>query len=179
MDSMFRWKVADGIELELLEQRHAEALFALTEANRQYLRQWLPWVDSTRSVADTSKFIASAMQQFADNKGFIACIWHRGVLCGVIGHHGMDRANRATSLGYWVDAAHQGKGIVTAVAGRWSPMPSVNSSCTGLSSAAPLRIIEAGQYQSGWAFRLRVLPDNPSELSRPFRGCGRLCLVAD
>ncbi len=114
MDSMFRWKVADGIELELLEQRHAEALFALTEANRQYLRQWLPWVDSTRSVADTSKFIASAMQQFADNKGFIACIWHRGVLCGVIGHHGMDRANRATSLGYWVDAAHQGKGIVTA-----------------------------------------------------------------
>jgi ribosomal-protein-serine acetyltransferase len=111
---MFRWKVADGIELELLEQRHAEAIFALTEANRQYLRRWLPWVDSTHSVADTSKFIASAMQQVADNKGFIACVWHRGVLCGVIGHHGMDRANRATSLGYWVDAAHQGKGIVTA-----------------------------------------------------------------
>ena len=114
MDLMFPWKVTDEIELQLLEQRHAEALFSLTDANRQYLRQWLPWVDSTRSAADTSKFVASAVQQFADNKGFIACIWHRGALCGVVGHHGMDRANRATSLGYWVDAAHQGKGIVTA-----------------------------------------------------------------
>jgi ribosomal-protein-serine acetyltransferase len=111
---MFRWKVTDKIELELLEPRHAEALFALTEANRQYLRQWLPWLDSTRSEADTAKFIASAVQQFADNKGFIACISYRGALCGVIGHHGMDRANRATSLGYWLDAVHQGKGIVTA-----------------------------------------------------------------
>jgi ribosomal-protein-serine acetyltransferase len=111
---MFRWKVTDGIELQLLEQCRAEALFALTETNRQYLRRWLLWVDSTRSAADTSKFIASAMQQSVDNRGFIACIWHRGMLCGVIGHHGMDQANRATSLGYWLDAAHQGKGIVTA-----------------------------------------------------------------
>ena len=61
MDFMFRWKVTDEIELQLLEPRHAEALFALTEANRQYLRQRLPWLDSTRSVADTAKFIASAV----------------------------------------------------------------------------------------------------------------------
>jgi len=117
MDSMFRWKVTDEIELQVLEQCHAEALCSLTDVNRQYLRQWLPWVDSTRSAANTSKFIASAMRQFADNNGFIACIWHRGVLCRVIGHHGMDWANRATSLGYWVDAVHQGKGIVTACCG--------------------------------------------------------------
>jgi ribosomal-protein-serine acetyltransferase len=65
---MFRWKVTDEIELQLLEPRHAEALFAVTDANRQYLRQWLPWLDSTRSVADSSKLIASAVRQFADNE---------------------------------------------------------------------------------------------------------------
>jgi len=108
---MFAWKVRDEVELQLLEQRHAQALFALSDANREYLRKWLPWVDSTRSVTDTAKFIVSAAQQLADK---IACICYRGALCGVIGHHGLDRANRSTSLGYWLDAAHQGKGIVTA-----------------------------------------------------------------
>ena len=111
---MFQCKVTDEIELQLLQQSRAEALFALTDANRDYLRQWLPWVDSTRSVADTARFIASAIQQYADNKGLIACMWYRGALCGVIGHHALDRANRSTSLGYWIGAAHQGKGIVTA-----------------------------------------------------------------
>ncbi len=111
---MFCWKVTDEIELRLIEQRYAESLFALTDANREHLRQWLPWVDATRSVADTSAFIASALHQFAENRGFCASIWHRGALCGMIGHHGMDRANRATSLGYWLDAGHEGRGIMTA-----------------------------------------------------------------
>ena len=111
---MFRWKVTDEIELQLIEQRHAEALFTLTDANRQYLRQWLPWVDSTRSVADTAVFISSSLQQFAGNRGFSAGIWHQGLLCGVIGHYEMSPANRATSLGYWLAADRQGKGIVTA-----------------------------------------------------------------
>ena len=108
------WRITDEIELQLIEQRHAEALFALTDANRQYLRQWLPWVDATRSVADTAAFVTSSLQQFASNKGFHAGIWHRGLLCGMIGHHEMSPANRATSLGYWLAADRQGKGIVTA-----------------------------------------------------------------
>ena len=32
----------------------------------------------------------------------------------MIGHHEVDRPNRSTSLGYWLDASHQGKGIMTA-----------------------------------------------------------------
>ncbi|MBC7545495.1 MAG: RimJ/RimL family protein N-acetyltransferase, partial [Candidatus Sericytochromatia bacterium] len=36
--------------LALLEWPHAEALFALVDANRARLRTWLGWVDRTQTV---------------------------------------------------------------------------------------------------------------------------------
>jgi ribosomal-protein-serine acetyltransferase len=36
-----------------------------------------------------------------------------GEFAGGIGCHAIDWANRNCSIGYWVDAAHQGNGIVT------------------------------------------------------------------
>jgi ribosomal-protein-serine acetyltransferase len=110
----FHLKVTDEIELRLVEEQHAQEIFNLTAANRQHLRKWLPWVDQTRSVADTSAFIASCSRQFSENGGFQFVICFKHHLCGMIGHLGMDRPNRSTSMGYWLDASHQGKGIMTA-----------------------------------------------------------------
>ena len=42
---MFTWKINEHIDLKLLEHRDAEALFHVVDQNRDYLRQWLPWVD--------------------------------------------------------------------------------------------------------------------------------------
>ena len=50
---MFRLKIDDDLELQLLEERHAEELFALTDENRDYLREWLPWLDNTTCVSGT------------------------------------------------------------------------------------------------------------------------------
>jgi ribosomal-protein-serine acetyltransferase len=112
--SPFHWKVTDEIELRLVEEQHAQEIFDLTDANRQHLREWLPWLDGTRSVTDTSAFIALCSRQFSENGGFQAALWFKGHLCGLIGHHAIDRVNRSTSIGYWLDASHQGKGIMTA-----------------------------------------------------------------
>ena len=107
-------KVTDEIELRLVAEQHAQELFNLTDVNRQHLRKWLPWLDQTHSVTDTLAFIASCSRQFSENGGFQAGIWFKDHLCGMIGHHGIDRSNRTTSMGYWLDASHQGKGIMTA-----------------------------------------------------------------
>jgi RimJ/RimL family protein N-acetyltransferase len=40
-------------------------------------------------------------------------IWVDGGFAGSIGCHAIDWANRNCSLGYWVDATHQDKGIAT------------------------------------------------------------------
>lgn len=114
---MFTFVVSEGIELRLLEERHAEELFALTDRNRAYLREWLPWVDGTITSDDTRAFIRHTLAQLAANNGFQASIAFRGELAGAIGLHSIDWNNRKTEIGYWLDANLQGKGIMTRCCG--------------------------------------------------------------
>lgn len=110
---MFVHTVDHETELRILERRHAEDLFRLTELNRMYLRQWLTWPDDILSLDDSRRFIRSGLRQFADNDGFQAGIWYQGFLVGCLGFHGVDWSNRNTEIGYWLDRASTGQGIMT------------------------------------------------------------------
>jgi len=110
---MFRRMVAPGIEIKLLETSDAKPLYVLADKNRARLRQWLPWVDQTRSPEDVRSFILRVLDQFHANLGPQTGIWVDGALSGSIGCHPIDWTNRNCSLGYWVDAAQEGKGIIT------------------------------------------------------------------
>jgi ribosomal-protein-serine acetyltransferase len=110
---MFPHRLSSDISLELLDPRHAEELFRVTDANREHLREWLPWVDEIRSEADTKEFIQLTLRQLSDNNGFQTAIRFREELVGVIGHHGIHWGNRSTSLGYWLARGAQGKGFMT------------------------------------------------------------------
>jgi ribosomal-protein-serine acetyltransferase len=105
--------LSPGLRLELLEPRHAEALFRATDENRAHLRQWLPWVDGTTSPADSLAFIHATQQQFAENRGFQTALVTGGEIAGMIGHIGIDWPHRATALGYWLAEKHQGRGFMT------------------------------------------------------------------
>ena len=111
---MFSWSIDEDIELRILEIRHVPELFTLTDGNRKHLVEWLPWVRETHSAADTERFVRAALRQFADGDGFHAGIWYQGELSGAIGLHRIDWFNRNVSLGYWVSADRQGKGLATA-----------------------------------------------------------------
>jgi ribosomal-protein-serine acetyltransferase len=110
---MFSYRLTDDAELRLLEDRHARELFELTDRNRNYLRQWLPWLDSTQTVEDTRNFIKDSLQQFAANEGFQAGIWYGRAIAGVIGYHRIDWLNRQVEIGYWLGKEYQGKGLMT------------------------------------------------------------------
>lgn len=109
----FRREVAEGIEIRLLENSDAETVFATVERNREYLREWLPWVDRTRSAWDIREFIRRARDKFETGQAPDAGIWIGGVFSGSIGSHAIDWANRSTSVGYWIDSVRQGRGVVT------------------------------------------------------------------
>lgn len=106
-------KIDDDSELRTYEEEHAEAVFAVVNQNREYLREWLPWVDSNVSVEDTKEFIRRGLDQQANDDGFQAGIWYQGRFAGGIGYHYIDRLNRKTEIGYWLDALLQGKGLMT------------------------------------------------------------------
>ena len=106
--------VTDRCRLVPLDLADADELFALTDANRGYLRQWLPWLDSVRRVDDTRTFIRAAQAQAARNDGVQLALRVDGCIAGVVGHHQIDWRNRITSLGYWIGEAYQGRGLTTA-----------------------------------------------------------------
>jgi ribosomal-protein-serine acetyltransferase len=110
---MFRKSIRDEVYLTLFEERHAEEVFAVTDRERAYLREWLPWVDRNHAPEDTRKFIEGALQQFAKNEGFAAGIWCANEFVGGIGTHKVDWLNRKAEIGYWIASKFQGRGIVT------------------------------------------------------------------
>ncbi len=110
---MFSHKVNGQIQLKLLEPRHTDELYRLSDDNRSYLREWLPWVDRTQSVEHSKEYIQFAMNQYASHSGFQAGIFYDDRLVGCIGLHQIDWTNNKASIGYWLAEAYQGKGIMS------------------------------------------------------------------
>ncbi len=106
-------EIDDGITLTRVRSEDAEEIFTLVERCRDYLREWVPWVDSSKSVADIHTFVDRAEKQYADDNGFQCCIRMQGSIVGVIGFVYVNRVDKRTELGYWVGAEYQGRGIAT------------------------------------------------------------------
>lgn len=100
-------------EIRLFERHHAAQLAALIDANREHLRQWLPWVDANRTVADSLDFIDITRRQYRRDGGWTGGIWLEDSLAGVIGLHQIRAASRQTGIGYWLGKRYEGQGLVT------------------------------------------------------------------
>ncbi|OPZ83192.1 MAG: putative ribosomal N-acetyltransferase YdaF [bacterium ADurb.Bin429] len=110
---MLRYTLTDDADLIELGDEHAEELFALVARNRAHLRAWLPWVDDTRTVETIDAFIARMRREQADTGNPTMVLRLRGQLAGVIGIHPINWNDRKTSLGYWLSAEYQGRGLMT------------------------------------------------------------------
>lgn len=101
------------LKLEFLEEPHAGALFNLIDSNRIHLRQWLPWVDSMKTVENTRAYIINCKKQFDEGTDYGFCIMYQDKMAGRIGLHHINRQNRIGEIGYWLADGLQGNGIVT------------------------------------------------------------------
>ena len=110
---MFRVPIGDDAELRLLEERHAEELFALVDRNRAYLREWLPWLDATKTLEDERAFIRACLETFAAGEGLAIGIWYLGTMAGGIGLNAISHTDRRAAIGYWVAEELQGRGLAT------------------------------------------------------------------
>jgi len=64
---LLRINIDEDTDLRIYEERHAREVAALVDRNRAYLRQWLPRVDSSRTVEDSKAFIQHSLQQLAED----------------------------------------------------------------------------------------------------------------
>lgn len=112
---MFGYQVDEDIKIQLVQLQYAEEIFKLTDESRAYLRNWLPWLDHTRTVQDTEKFIKQSLRDFAEQKSVNTVIFYKGQVAGIAGFNEIDWANRIAYIGYWLGERYQGQGIMTKV----------------------------------------------------------------
>ena len=109
---MFTYRLDERVSVRLYEESDAEELYAVTDANRDYLARWMPWA-ANQTLDGTREFIRAARKQLAENHGFQATIIDQGRIVGGLGFHNVDWENRSATIGYWIAEDAQGRGLVT------------------------------------------------------------------
>ena len=99
--------------LRVLREDDAAELFAITDANRAYLRRWLPWVDLVTTEDDSRSFLSNVIAQREEGRGPTFGVLCNGALVGVVGYLPVDRVNRVGEIGYWLAEKAQGRGVMT------------------------------------------------------------------
>jgi ribosomal-protein-serine acetyltransferase len=109
-------RVDDEIFLRLHEERHADELFRLSDANRAHLQPWMHWIDATTSADDTRTYLREVLRKFADGREYGFAVLERGEPVGTIGLRLADDVSEA-EIGYWLAAPAEGRGIITRATG--------------------------------------------------------------
>lgn len=113
---MFYYKVDEEIQLKLIMPNDADDMFALIDRSRPYLREWLGWVDGTRTPADTRAFAEQNLVNFAQHKSLHTAIIYNGQFVGQISLNTIDWTKKIAYIGYMLDEGFQGDGIMTRAA---------------------------------------------------------------
>lgn len=100
--------LGDGLELRLLELRHTPEYYRLVVRN--YSR--LYWLPSEPTLQDAERRLRSGLSRFAEGAGIDGGIFDRGALVGFAGLFDIDLSFKSAEIGYWLDAAHEGRGLV-------------------------------------------------------------------
>jgi ribosomal-protein-serine acetyltransferase len=108
-------EIEAGLLLRTSRLSDAAAHWALLEANRDYLKPWMPWAHFITEPKQYETFIRNLHKNRRLDLEYGYQIMLHGRMVGRISIVRMDHQNRKCEIGYWVSAEHQGKGIVTKV----------------------------------------------------------------
>ena len=104
--------VSNEILLERIQTRDAATIFYAIDQNRDHLRAWLPFVDSTKEVKNTEAFIQTVVSHRDATANEVYTIWFKGEFAGLIDFHNTDKVNEKTEIGYWLISNMTGHGII-------------------------------------------------------------------
>ncbi len=110
---MFILDIDEEMTLRMLSIRDANRLFELIDSSRQYLEEWLPWLNDSKNLQDVKTSITNSFHTYANRLELRAGIFIDNLLVGIISFNEFDWQNNIGYIGYWLAEDYQGKGIMT------------------------------------------------------------------
>ena len=92
---------------------HARELFSLIQNNLSHLQQWLSWPALMKTPLDVAIFLNTAARHNRAGTALILLLQCQGKICGVLSYNDFQAHDCSANIGYWLDAAHQGHGIIS------------------------------------------------------------------
>ena len=108
---LFKIKIDESLSLVIPRLSCAPEIFRLIDKDRDHLRVWLPWVDSTTTAEDTRKNIYDRIEGFKkmEQASFYGTL--NGEFVASVGF--ISLTDNAGEIGYWLLSKYGGKGLMT------------------------------------------------------------------
>ncbi len=113
MIRMFSYVIDNQVKLRQLKLKDAKNMFNVVDQSRGYLREWLPWVDTTRKAEDCLTFIDQTIRNAENQQALTLGIFVEKKFAGLVGFNYFDWHNKIAPIGYWLAPQFQGNGIMT------------------------------------------------------------------
>lgn len=103
------------IRLIKRHRKYSRELFLAIDRSRDFLREFLFWVDGTKSVEDVDKAMDMFAGKWNEKTAFDFVILEKagGAVAGAGGAFNIDFENRSAELGYFLDRSQTGKGYAS------------------------------------------------------------------
>lgn len=116
-ENLFPPKVILGSKIKLVARslEDAEAQYKIIDSCRDYLNQWMPWVQFSNSTEDTKNYFSDAIKKWDERILFDYTMFAAvsGEMLGGFGLHSLNWKTKSCEFGYWLGEKFQGHGYVT------------------------------------------------------------------
>lgn len=101
--------IQENIQLRLISLSDVKFIYELIDKERNYLREWLPFIDKTIDISFTQAYVENVLNSGQPQYS----IYESEKFIGLIGFNNLDEDNRKVEIGYWISEKYQKKGIIT------------------------------------------------------------------
>lgn len=115
MKHSFCLEIDESLSLIQPTLEMAQELFEVVDSDRDHLRRFLDFVDSTTSFEPQEQYIKMKLEGYVNGTDRLFLIAYDQKIIGCIDLHFIDINNKKAELGYWLHSSQTNKGIMTKV----------------------------------------------------------------
>ena len=106
-------QVRENVQMRPRTIGDAPLIFEAIDENRNYLREWLLWIDSMTTVEIVESVVKEHIEKAESGTNVYMGIFYDDIYIGNIEVKNINRFSDSAQIGYWLSPEWQGRGIMT------------------------------------------------------------------